>query len=203
MSDDILIDFENPYLQWVFVNQFLPHHEGQLQDIINLIPKWIERYQESEIIEAKEINKQPRPLAVVIGIDEIILCRFYRSSWNEFKIYDYFPPTIAPYFPLYHRALELLQTLKQSNVEVYFTTRMTNVLENFRYLKLDDLFSTSYLESHLIYIPSNATWRYKEEKRKEIFEKNKIFLNVGDQISDLGNYGSIQYLIYNPFYQIT
>lgn len=42
---------------------------------------------------------------------------------------------------------------------------------------------------------------FKEKKRKEISEKFRISMNVGDQLSDLGHYADFNFLIENIFYR--
>jgi len=191
MKFDTQCVFLLDYLECVF----LPNHRFHMEFLIKNIPKWAASYAGHDI-------------CAVLDIDETILCNMCENEyinrageivtvgdlfeWNKASIYN-------PLLPL---GRELIECLRANNVHVFFVSgRTTSILhetiENF------DLLGIQYDVFDIFHQPDSdkrSVDKFKSETRKKILETHRIMLNVGDQITDMGDEADINYLLYQPFY---
>ncbi len=120
--------------------------------------------------------------------------------------------------PLLPGARLFLETLRAHNIEIFFITgRLESIrdetIENFKYVGLmngsllDEAALARGPDSRLLMCPDGdspgpgeSIRPFKESCRKTINMKYHIVLNIGDQVSDLGNYGDVQIHTVHPFY---
>jgi len=178
---------------------------------------------------ASREEQKARPLAIVLDIDEVLCCNLYAPECLEndgFYIADFFKDPRSGYdrawprgdrlTPPYDGALELVQEAVKLNLKVFFITgRRESIrketLETFcaagfthpEQKKTICYTSLQHPDGDLIMYPNESSVPiqiWKEKQREQISKLYRIMLNVGDQKSDLGRYGDIQYLVSHPFY---
>jgi len=217
----VFVDFSNPYLRRYLERAYLSEHEANLDKVRLTVPRCI-----------ADGKGDPRPLAAVMDIDEVVLANIHMNVDREsgFFACDYYrAPDGRPWprddtrlNPLLPGAKKLLEAFKSHDVTIFFITGRAESLraetvENFEYVGLAGppgraLFATEQLLDaacgQLAMCPDAqlpATGKsirpFKEARRAEIASSYRIIMNVGDQASDLGNYGDMQILLMHPFYR--
>lgn len=212
----VFVDFSNAYLRKHLTNEFCKIHRRRLDAIREQLSVWV---CESKINES-------RPLAVVFDIDEIILCNFHMNQYHvpgiDFYASDYFiAPDGQPWprddvrlNPILPGVHELLTEIRRLDIKIFLITgRFENIreetIENFIFVKLagtdsSDIFHVDDIADQSILSmrqdKSTSVQIFKEECRKVIEKTHRIIFNIGDQASDLGEYGDKQIQCYHPFY---
>jgi predicted secreted acid phosphatase len=182
--------------------QWLDFHTSHLKLIKQQLSSWKDISQTQE-----SYSQDPRPLSIVFDLDEVLITpishNFYKTENETFVISDFFEKKqfLWPSFcPAYPEARELVKACKDLGLNVFFiTARLTSerehTLTNLNYLDL--------IPDHLFTMPvgkNAADW--KRETRKEITNNYRIIANIGDQLTDLGDYADINYLIPHHFYTV-
>jgi len=141
----VFVDFSNPFLRRYLESTFVSEHEERMADILEQLPGWVETFGEAE----KE-RGEPRPLAVVLDIDEVLLSNIHMNSHGDFHAADYFTrgDNDAPWprdekrlNPLLPGARALLKMILALDVEVFFLTGRSEsirdeTIENFQFVGL-------------------------------------------------------------------
>ncbi len=221
----VVVDFSNPFLR-NFLEGYVLLHKQRLEQITKSIPKWVEKAYAEEGYRSQQTGCLPRLLAATLDIDEVILSNIHMNSYCngpiQFYASDYFTgpdgrpwPRGSRLNPLLPGAKELLQCLKKLKLDVFLITGRresirSETVENFDVLGLttgEKLIDAS--PSHLLmcpdaeYPPLGESIRpFKEARRAEIERVFRIVVNVGDQVSDLGEHGDVQVLTPHHFYHI-
>jgi predicted secreted acid phosphatase len=159
----VKVDFSNPYLRKC-LPVYIKEHKERLTDIAAKLPEFAARMRDAESLEADGQGRKPRPLAVVLDIDEVILANIHMNSFSapagvqgptaiDFHAADYFmapngqrwPRNDCRLNPLMDGARDLLSTIRQLGLVVYFITgRLESIraetVENFEYVGLAGTF---------------------------------------------------------------
>lgn len=170
-------------------------------------PKWVDFHTKHfELIESQmdhwfqismEREKKiagERKLCVVFDIDEILLSPIGR---------DLYLKEAKDMCQVYPGAAKLIDKCKEKHqMYIFFVTARTNDMRNYTLenLAYHGLFCDTLFTRRDQKIASST---FKEDCRKFISNKFRIALNIGDQVTDLGNYADVNYLIPNPFYVVS
>ncbi|MES2204648.1 MAG: HAD family acid phosphatase [Pseudomonadota bacterium] len=179
------------------------HDNGQYEHEIQMVVDKAKKHLETRIAQ-----KQQRPLAIVLDIDETAL-----SNWQELKTMQFHYDknywlnweqskqaiAIKPILDLYYYALD-------NHIHVFFITARE---ESVRKVTEDNLKQAGYTSDNIVYFtPENNPYKnsadYKTAMRKKITDQGyDIVLSIGDQYSDLcGGYADALVKLSNPFYYI-
>lgn len=215
------VDVDNPAAA-DYVRAWLPFHEAELRRYALEVPRLA--------AGARGGRGDPRPPALVLDIDEVLLCNLYagdpadpapalhRPLLREFGR----SPTRHPN-PPYPGARELLAAIAAAGVRPCFVTgRRAEIFdETFENFASAGFFEVIYGNSGALTVDAArrrfradafhfeesagvATARaFKREARRKIAETHAVVGCLGDQLSDLGEFGGPpagQRLIPHPFY---
>ena len=183
------------------------HDSGEYDKEVNQTAKKIENYL-TEQTEYYQTHKNPRPLAIVLDIDETILSNYSKIEKRHFvfdkeqvhqEILAADAPAIAAMAKVYKKALA-------QGISVFFVTgrhesEMEATKENLRkegFTRWVDLYvrPNNYKKKSVV--------SFKAHARELITQKGYLILaSIGDQYSDLqGGYAKKQFKLPNPFYYI-
>lgn len=220
------VDFSNPFLRAYLATAYGPAHQRHLDAARAQIPRWAAR---ARAREAERGGDDPRPLAAVLDIDELVLANIHMNSdaASSFHACDYYlTPDGKPWprddlrlNPLLPGARTFIDALLAEDITVVFLTgRLESVrgetVENFEYVGLvgdGAPFQRPALMNpaagRLIMrpdaeSPGGPVRPFKESRRRDLEKTHHIVLNIGDQVSDLGLYGDVQIQTPHPFYYI-
>jgi predicted secreted acid phosphatase len=220
------VDFSNPYLRRL-IPEWLIHVRATLQTYKENLPGWVEESQKAE--EAAR-EGAPRKLAVVLDLDETIWCNLHKNTYEvaavdgkpgvHFNVADELGwPRDTPHNPLLPGARALLEKIHKLDLAVFFLSgrlesQRKRTVANFQHLGLAGegrMYSTDALSAvngTLILCPEEedppegeSIYAFKTRERKRLEADYRIILNVGDQVSDLGDYGDRHYQICHQFYR--
>lgn len=177
--------------QLAYLPTWLNHHVIHLSMIKDSLPFW------SAMSATAESNiGGSRPLGIVFDLDEVLISPF---PVQHPQLAQFFHPVEYGYCPAYSNAVDLVNTCHEMNLMVFFVTARTHAM---RARTTDNLYKLGLVADLLITMkPGDDPKTYKEEARKIISEKCRIIASIGDQLTDLGNYADVNYLIPNPFYR--
>src|SRR6056300_1360232 len=172
-------------------------HELHLTIISDQLPYWAEVSKEQE-----KLCSKGRKLCVVFDLDEVLISPMHRGSYGTFNVADHFrllgDQNLCPSYPGSKR---VIQKCKDLGLIIFLVTARSEfsrdeTTRNLAELNLipDRLFMRG-LDS--INTPASI---WKTSIRKSIHEQYRIVANIGDQVSDLGDYADINYLIPHHFY---
>ena len=174
-----------------FFPTWLDHHVIQLSLIKDSIPYWIAMSAAAE----RSIGGS-RVLGIVFDLDEVLISPF---PVQNPALAPFFHPMERGYCPAYRNAVDLVQTCHDLGLMVFFVTARTTPM---RSATIDNLEKLNMQCDILVTMnPGDDPKIYKTNTRKEISQKCRIIASIGDQLSDLGNYTDVNYLISNPFYR--
>ena len=208
----VVVDFSNPFLRTYF-DRWLAAPRAKLGNV-------------ARILEKSLASVSAKPPAVVLVIDEVLLCNMHMNGFADadvdFHVSRYFAKrdgspwwTDVDWNPALPGAIELLQSCKDWGVAVFMVTGRDESLrdetvENFEIVGFvsadgDAPLAAEDLEERLIMCPGLAgpdesVQPFKQGARARIAKKYDILANVGDQASDLGDYGERQIFLPHPFY---
>lgn len=171
--------------------KWLKFHAAHLEIVKESLKDWSIISLNKEILASTN-----RPLAIVFDIDEVLVSSF---PWNFQPTSQFFPNYNGKYCPAYSNAVDVIKECRTLGLTIFFITARTNTyrnetIENINYLNL--------VPDFLITMPEGQDPKiYKTESRKNISNNFRIIASIGDQLSDLGDYTDINYLIPNPFYK--
>lgn len=214
------VDWSNPYLRDA-IKKYPTQHKAALDDIRHKLAGWAAASRKTEAAQ----TLTPRPLAVVLDIDETILANLHLGTYSappgtqggaaiDFHAADYLGcPRGSRLNPLLPGAKELLETARQLELHVFFLSgRPESVrdetIENLEAVGVVDgilAYSRADLERQggpLVLCPDaerpaagESIRPFKESRRKAIEVGYRIIANIGDQVSDLGLRGDVQVYI--------
>lgn len=224
----VKVDFGNPWYR-NYLRGYVAAHQQMLNEVRKALPGWVvqTKKREAERVKAEPPRTTARRLAVVFDIDEVVLSNIHMNSYQDehtdFHAADYFKwPRGARLNPLLPGAGELLAEVNRLGLDVFFITgRLESIreetIENFAEVGLAGegrLYDSEALRrcaedsSAQLHMcpddeypePGESLRPFKEGRRRKISQTHRIVLNIGDQASDLGEYGDVQYLTSHPFY---
>ena len=167
------VDLSNPWMR-AYLSKFGALHRGCLDDLRKRLSGWVAASRSAEATLAAAEKRNPRPLAVVVDIDEVLLCNVHMNSFQaaagvqgpdpiDFHAADHFtgpdgkpwPRTELRLNPLLPGARELLESFRTQGLRIYMITgRLESIrdetIENFVHVGLagdtdDFIFRTSSL----------------------------------------------------------
>ena len=139
-------------------------------------------------------------------------------TWPPDSVWSHATASRSGYNPVLPGATELLVECRRAGMDIFLVTGRHEYLraetvENFDMLGLLGAgtgLSADLLErgGRLLMVPPHKTdkganplmSKHKAEVRAKIEETHRIALNIGDQLSDLGAYGDVQYLVGHSYY---
>jgi predicted secreted acid phosphatase len=213
----VFVDFSNPYLRGL-LGTYAAEHREQLDWIRAALPEWID---ESSRHESARPPADRRPLAIVLDIDEVVLCNISEHTYDvgdiHFRARDYFDELGEGLCPALPGAWELIADVRSLGLTLFFVTGRREAIRaetvaNFAAAKFgeatiimrpdDDMAGANMAGADMAGAgTAGASVRpWKEARRAEIDREYRIVANVGDQASDLGDYGDRQIAVANPFY---
>ena len=221
----VVVDFSNPFLR-DYYPKWLANHQAQLDQVRAELPQWAEEARAQEAAEAKREGREPRSLAVVFDIDEVLLCNTHLNGYKgadvDFHAADFFVDPASgekwgredPGDPPLPGAVALLEKVAALNLKPYF---VTGRLESISDITKEDFRRAGFFgdgkpvamldKDTLIMVPDDAYPKagesirpFKEGSRAKIDEAHRIVMNIGDQASDLGLYGDRHIYLPQPFY---
>ena len=146
--------------------------------------------------EKERCENTKRPLAIVFDLDEVLIASL---PWNYNALWQYFPPCEPRFCPMYPKSLDVIEECRRRNLKIFFVTARTN---EFRKSTIDNLEYHKLIPDLLMTMPQGSDPKlFKTECRKAISQNFRVVASIGDQLSDLGDYTDINYLIPNPFYK--
>lgn len=157
----VFVDCSNPYTR-DYIRRYAGAHGRFLDGVTANVARWAAA---SRGREAEAEGRQPRPLAAVFDIDEVILSNIHMNSFRgvqgglavDFHAADYFAGPDGQPWPRGHRlnpllpgARELLVECLSAGLAVFFVTgRVESIrdetVENFAHVGLTDLFPAAEL----------------------------------------------------------
>lgn len=155
----------------------------KLQHLTSMVPQLVR--------EAPPTRRGP---AAVLDLDETVFCSIDVNTMRP-------DPILMPGADL------LLGALNLHRVPVYFVTGRIEAGRNATILQIHQTGANSILRGNwelrmrpnaLTELETVQPW--KEGVRGEIAREHHIILNAGDQLSDMGRHGRVQFLLPNPFY---
>jgi len=203
----VFVDFSNPYLRGL-LGTYVAEHREQLDWIRAALPEWVD---ESSRLESARAPADRRPLAIVLDIDEVVLCNISEHTYDvgdiRFRARDYFDELGEGLCPALPGAWELIADVRSLGLTLFFVTGRREAI---RAETVANFAAAKFGEATIIMRPDDdlagadmagASVRpWKEARRAEIDREYRIVANVGDQASDLGDYGDRQIAVANPFY---
>ena len=177
--------------QLAYFPTWLNHHVIHLSMIKDSLPYW------TAMSATAERNRGgSRPLGIVFDLDEVLVSPF---PVQQPSLARFFHPVERGYCPAYRNAVDLVNTCHKMNLMVYFVTARTHEM---RRATVENLSKLGLAADILITMKEGDDPKtYKTATRKAISERCRIIASIGDQLSDLGNYTDVNYLIPNPFYR--
>lgn len=176
---------------------WMEFHESHLTLIRQQLPYWTEVSKEQE----KLCNKG-RKLCIVFDLDEVIISPLYRTFHGSFDISKYFDISDNTLCPSYPGSKEILQKCRDLGLIIFFVTARSEFLRNHTIKNLTKLnLKPNYLIMRGVQYMNIPISMWKTSIRKIINEEFRIIANIGDQVSDLGDYTDINYLIPHHFYK--
>lgn len=137
-----------------------------------------------------------RSLGIVFDLDEVLISTF---PLRDPMMYSYFGVTAPGYCPTYEGAVDLIKTCHELSLMVFFVTARTDPM---RAATVKNLEAVGLFPDILVTMkPGQEPGQFKTMARKEISQKCRIIASIGDQLTDLGDYTDVNYLIPNPFYR--
>lgn len=169
----VFTDLSNPFLRHYLVHRFRQYHVERLRSICGNLKEWAaqaRRDEEKRCASAQQrAEAQQRPLAVVLDIDEVLLCNFHMNSWvespganappAEFHAADYFSgpdgrpwPRGSRLNPALPGVVPLLGEIRRLKLEMFLVTgRLESIrnetVENFEHLGMADAQGQSFFRS--------------------------------------------------------
>lgn len=214
----VRLDLTDPRIQEA-VRSFGARHFARLLAICHALKQWLADAWMAESAAAESANSSPRRLAVVLDIDEVLLCNIHENRLEgRFYVADHFAgpdgrntwprgeTRLGPALPGAHILLEHLMML---DVDVFLVTGRRESLraetvENLNYVGLGPYLGAvcGWLMMCPNEYPGDASIApFKENCRARIGRTHRIVANIGDQVSDLGLHGDRQVLLDHPFYR--
>jgi predicted secreted acid phosphatase len=209
----MFLDLDNVYVRQE-IELFAARHAGRMEGA------------RKALIDAAHMARDdPRPLAVVLDIDEVLLSNVYDAVWTSpqgvaWYAADYFadawghswPRGETPFGPALPGALQLLEAARAHNIAVFYVTGRSEDIrpltvanfesqgigapEDFPALK-DSRSLALCMRPHN---DTRSTQAFKQDCRAAISRTHRIVLNLGDQASDLGEFGDVQLLLPHCLY---
>jgi len=161
----VFVDFSNPYLREYFP-KWLKKHKARLERVQNSLASWAEKSYLAEEIESIKEGRKARPLAIVLDIDEVLLCNTHLNGFAappgvqgpnliDFHIADFFADreTGKPWGrtdtgdPALPGALELLETIIKLGITPFF---VTGRLECIRAITIADFCRAGFVQPHML-----------------------------------------------------
>lgn len=214
MATSTTFDFTNKALRKYFP-KWLRTHGVHLNILENNMADW------HEISFAEELKrtKKLRPMSVVFDLDEVLLSPIhdngYHDDTEDFQVSDYFPdprekgtkqwPRQDGLCPPYPGAVPLMEKCQSLGMAIFYVTarpeamRETTIM-NLKVCNLPTQGTQLFMRPKSDRFTTAHDW--KEDVRRIISEDFRIVANVGDQVSDMGKYGDIHYLIPHHFYTV-
>lgn len=197
MASDHITTVNDPLRQYFPI--WMDFHELHLSIIRQQLPYWAEISKEQE----KLCNKG-RKLCVVFDLDEVLISPLHHNVFgNAFDVADHFKllddKSLCPSYP---GSKEVLQKCKDIGLFIFFVTARSELSRD---QTTRNLVKLNLIPDHLfmrgvdiIDVPASV---WKTSIRKTINEQYRVIASIGDQISDLGDYADINYLIPHHFYR--
>lgn len=218
----VLADFASSFfLRDFFARWVRAYHPDNLQKLAEALPAMAA---EGAAREAAD-GRAPRPLAIVLDIDEVLLCNLHENvdDAHAFRAADFFADaTGAPWDPAARLnpalpgARGLLRAAAHAGLRIFFVTGRDEALraetrENFALVGFGACLGV--VDAALAAGPGTALHMcpaplasgasvagVKRAARARIAQNYRIVANVGDQVSDMGELGDHQVWLPHPFY---
>jgi len=159
-------------------------------------------------IETNKESKSPKPLALVLDIDETTLSNYaflkHEGFGTNVRAFDRYLPQVnkTPLEPM----LNLYQFAKKNGVSIFFVTGRK---DNFAQPTVESLKQAGYSDWNGLYFKpqdyrKSSIIPFKSNIRREIVMKGfDIVASIGDQMSDLiGGYADRGFKLPNPYYYL-
>lgn len=205
----VFVDFSNEWLRAHFP-EWLKAHRARLLATAEKFAAWVRQNGPgpSEEPEAK------KPSAIVVDIDEVLLCNTHLNGHGDFHVSAFFRHADGrpwgrddEHDPPLPGAAEFVAKAAEAGLAIFLVTGRREAI---RAITVEDLGVFPQLEkleagpdTRLLMSPAEpegSVQPFKESCRARIAERFRIVANVGDQASDLGKHGERQILMSHPFY---
>lgn len=137
-----------------------------------------------------------RPMGIVFDLDEVLVSPFPLQEPSLWRFFPHLEKTCCPAYP---GAVDLVNKCHDLGLMVFFVTARTHGM---RATTVAALAAVGLAADVLVMMKEgDPPGEYKTTTRKEISTKCRLIASIGDQLTDLGNYTDVNYLIPNPFYR--
>lgn len=170
---------------------WINHHSIHLAMIKHSLPYWM-----LMSTEAESSSGGIRPMGIVFDLDEVLISPFPNQDPS---FAQFFKPVPVGFCPAYEGARDLVKKCHEMGLMVFFVTARTDAMRAATVANIDLL----DMAPDLLFTmqAGQDPTQFKTNTRKDISNKFRIIASIGDQLSDLGNYTDVNYLIPNPFYR--